>query len=305
MVKMKTFIDNNFLKSAISGTYEAKRVSIETPTGGDFAKNQTYCKICLSEALLVEDESPINFALIYSQCLNDDDDIERNAIIKTTSIWQSVIEKKIFYIDRGLSNNMILGYMDAIRKRIDVEFRTLSMEHEFLSIVSQLNNRVQLAPDLELISKKINKFKLSPYCEDQEPGDANGFRRNMRYTIEKIRKLSDKADSTDINYERVCVRNSILKNEEASISLKLLYEQVVSQDDIINLHQKEWAWASMAENYVTYTNRQDIKSSNTQESDHELRLLEINPFSHDYKTIRALNEKSKKSKEGTDLVSFA
>jgi hypothetical protein len=305
MVKMKTFIDNNYLKSAVGGTYTAKRVSIETPTGGDFAKNQAYCKICMSEAMLIEDESPINFSLIYSQCLNDDDDIERNAIIKTTSAWQSVIDKKIFYIDRGLSNGMVLGYLDALRKGISVEFRTLSIENAFLDIVRNLNNKIQLAPELELLSKKINKLKLSSYCKDQEQGDANGFRQNMRYTIDKIKELDSLMGGHDLNYERACVRNSILHNDEAAISLKLLYNQVISQNDAINTHQKEGAWSSIAESHVTYTNRQDNKDSNKLAKGHELRVLEVNPFSHDYKIIRSLNEKNKRTWQEADLASFA
>lgn len=286
---MRTIVATQNFKSRDPGV-EFKRVSIETPNGGDIQKNKDYLRLCLRESVMSSQESPVSFIMMYSQSLNDDDDIERNAIIRSAAAWQDKVEKKVFCIDRGLSNNMILTYLDALRRGMQVELRTLCEDPAIIELVKSCNTSALSAPDLDKLSKKLNQRKTSFLCNEQEPGDATNFRQSKHVQIGILKGISGQTLSDQHYYERMILRDSIMKHSEAPISFELLYGQVLLNQEINKVGFKQLTWMSEADKVVLYTTTMSNGRHDDISKSPNLRVLDINRFSYELKTIKALNE---------------
>lgn len=109
-----------------------KRVILESPFAGkgdtpeaieaDRKMNVKYARAAMQHALS-RGEAPMVSHLLYTQCLNDDNEFERDLGIHAGLAWGEVCEKTVVYVDRGISRGMQLGIDTATTLGRQIETR--------------------------------------------------------------------------------------------------------------------------------------------------------------------------------------
>lgn len=102
-----------------------KLIILESPYAGEVEKNTEYARKCMRDAILNHKEAPMASHLLYTQCLDDLNPIEREIGINAGLAFKSVINKTVVYTDLGISKGMQYGIDDAINNGRQVEYRTL------------------------------------------------------------------------------------------------------------------------------------------------------------------------------------
>lgn len=102
-----------------------KLIILESPYAGDVEKNTEYARKCMRDAILNHNEAPMVSHLLYTQCLDDLNPIERQIGIDAGLSFKSVINKTVVYTDLGISKGMKYGIDDAIKNGREVEYRKL------------------------------------------------------------------------------------------------------------------------------------------------------------------------------------
>lgn len=87
-----------------------RRVIIESPYAGDVERNLAYLRRCLADSL-ERGEAPFASHGLYTQpgVLNDDVPEERDHGIRAGFAWAEVADARVFYVDLGWSNGMLLA----------------------------------------------------------------------------------------------------------------------------------------------------------------------------------------------------
>lgn len=102
------------------------RVIIESPFNGtpdEIKLNIEYAQLCLKKSLEAG-EAPFASHLLYTQVLDDSIHTERRRGIDASKPWYEVVDKVAFCVDRGISNGMIEGAVQAVRSGLDFSFRS-------------------------------------------------------------------------------------------------------------------------------------------------------------------------------------
>lgn len=101
-------------------------VIVESPYAGDVEENIRYARKCLRDCLN-KGEHPFASHLLYTQEGILDDNIleERKWGIDSGLEWAGKADKTVVYIDRGISNGMLYGMMDAVKAGRPIEIRML------------------------------------------------------------------------------------------------------------------------------------------------------------------------------------
>lgn len=161
---------------------------IETPFKSDDIvlrnENILYTNL-VSRVLMKQGTSPLFFHTLYTQHLDDDNKEERSLGLEMSFMHHSHVDKKIVAVDRGISQGMRLGIMDAQSKGIPIEYTSLDPElndkligksfDEATDIVSNLipndlgdlsDYRTYCLEDINTIKKIITTFfaPLTNYC---------------------------------------------------------------------------------------------------------------------------------------------
>lgn len=235
-------------KQQISGM---PRTMIESPLGGDYQRNVEYAKLAMRHSLLMRGESPMAFHLLYTQCLCDNTDLERSVGIKRSFEWHTHAETKAFYIDRGFSNGMLQGYLDAQKKGIKTEFRTVSSDPTMISLVCSLNGRFQTQYELLSLSSLLKKLmKGSKKRKVGMDGDCNDFRSENASALNIIQFLeedirTDNAES--IANKRLLLRQSLLERNESPLDFDLLYIYFLETKYIYTRNEAMQSWINVAD----------------------------------------------------------
>lgn len=99
-------------------------VILESPYGGDVARNTEYARACLLDSLQ-RGEAPIASHLLHTQVLDDMRPNERELGIEAGLAWYRVAEKCVVYENFGMSRGMAEGTARARSHGVPVEFRRL------------------------------------------------------------------------------------------------------------------------------------------------------------------------------------
>lgn len=99
-------------------------IILESPYAGDVEKNVKYARICMKDALY-RNEAPMLSNLLYTQCLDDNIQDERELGINAGLAFKSVINKTVVYADLGISKGMNYGIDDAIKNNRVIEYRKI------------------------------------------------------------------------------------------------------------------------------------------------------------------------------------
>jgi hypothetical protein len=273
-------------------TIQPSRVMVESPLGGDLQRNLVYARLCMRHSLLICGESPMAFHLVYPQSLCDDTDIERSIGIGRSFEWHTAAQAKLFYIDRGFSNGMRLGYMDAIKKGIETEFRSLSKEPQISALVSKLNERAQNDSDLEAASTVLKG--LSKLVTDvlAQPGDLTDFRQHYSSELEKIGNIAKNIDHAAFEFERLSMRHSLLMHGEAPLSLALLYNQFIDDNDGFDTALAGDVWRQAADTVINYTSVSQLRADGVEDREVDFRDVPL-----ELEMIRELNDPNYSSRE--------
>jgi len=102
-----------------------KLIILESPYAGNIGENMIYAQACMRDAILNHNEAPMVSHLLYTQCLDDNDPIEREIGINAGLAFKSVINKTVVYTDLGISKGMQYGIDDALKNGREVEYRIL------------------------------------------------------------------------------------------------------------------------------------------------------------------------------------
>lgn len=101
-----------------------KRVVIESPLSGDFAKNIRYARLCGLDCIR-RGEAPYASHLLMTQFLDDALPEERKVGMEAGFAWGAVGEKVVVYQDFGISGGMKMGIDNAVNRGQDIEYRNL------------------------------------------------------------------------------------------------------------------------------------------------------------------------------------
>ena len=99
-------------------------VILESPYAGNVEFNVEYAKLCMKDSL-TRNEDPMVSHLLYTQCLDDKDPIERILGIQAGLAFKSVVNKTVVYTDLGISKGMQYGIDDAIKNNREIEYRKI------------------------------------------------------------------------------------------------------------------------------------------------------------------------------------
>lgn len=99
-------------------------VILESPYAGNVSFNVEYAKLCMKDSLN-RNEAPMVSHLLYTQCLDDKDSIQRILGIQAGLAFKSVVNKTVVYQDLGISTGMQLGIDDALKNGRTVEYRNI------------------------------------------------------------------------------------------------------------------------------------------------------------------------------------
>ena len=152
------------------GKYEGitmtKRIILESP----FANNdnnkfiENYFYLCLVARILMKkgNHSPLFFHALYTQFLNDRDKAERKLGLYNSFDWHTHGDFKLYAIDRGFSDGMLKGALDAIEKNIDIFFFTaLPKDHWISNKIDEINKEELNEKRLELGQKFISTLSAT------------------------------------------------------------------------------------------------------------------------------------------------
>ena len=90
-----------------------KRVVIESPLSGDFARNQCYARLCAIDCMR-RGESPYASHLFFTQLLNDATPEDRRLGMECGFAWGAAAELCAVYVDLGISDGMRQGIVRAV-----------------------------------------------------------------------------------------------------------------------------------------------------------------------------------------------
>lgn len=101
-------------------------VIVESPFAGDVEKNQRYARAALRDCI-TRGEAPLASHLLYTQpgVLRDEDEQERWLGMSIGWEFMRVAERVVVYVDLGVSKGMQAGIMEAYRRGMLVEQRSL------------------------------------------------------------------------------------------------------------------------------------------------------------------------------------
>lgn len=101
-------------------------VILESPYAGDVETNLTYARACVADSLS-HGEAPIASHLLYTQPGILDDSIPRQRALGIAAglAWYSAAQACVVYIDRGISQGMMIGMLRAEKLGITIERRTI------------------------------------------------------------------------------------------------------------------------------------------------------------------------------------
>ena len=146
-----------------------KRIIIESPFKNDNKNkfNDNYLYLCLVARRQMKEEkaSVLFFHALYTQFLNDNVADERLLGLLKSLEWHTFGDCKLYAIDRGVSEGMILGGEDAIKKDIKVAFYTALPENHWVSkriaeINAILDNKKRWNAGIAFVNelKEINEY---------------------------------------------------------------------------------------------------------------------------------------------------
>lgn len=104
-----------------------KRVVIESPLSGDFARNIRYARLCALDCLR-RGEAPYASHLLYTQILDDARPEDRKLGMSAGFAWNGAAELAAVYTDLGISGGMRAGIESHERCGTPVEIRSLPPE---------------------------------------------------------------------------------------------------------------------------------------------------------------------------------
>lgn len=239
---MKTILLHG--KQTVSTTEKARAsVMIESPFAGDINNNVLYARMAIVDGLYRFDEAPMAFHLLYTQSLCDASDKERKLGIDTSFRWHDNDIKKAFYVDRGFSQGMYLSFLHARENGIATSLRTMSDNKEVAQYLDELNNSAVGDKELSALRVFLDAVATGQDLRDSIAGDKTGYGKLTRSTVQRLETIERaNQDASDIgaDYERICVRESILSGR-APLSKGLMERQLgVSGDWLIH------SWADRA-----------------------------------------------------------
>lgn len=86
-----------------------KRVILESPFAGDFARNKVYLQLCICWCL-AHDLAPFASHQMYTEALDDTNPAERTLGITAGFAWWDAAEEILFFTDFGMSPGMWKAY---------------------------------------------------------------------------------------------------------------------------------------------------------------------------------------------------
>ena len=103
---------------------KTKVVCLESPYAGDVENNLKYARRAMRDSM-ERGEAPFASHLLYTQVLNDDNPIERNAGIALGYAWMDYADEVVVYKDYGISEGMMLAIERAKSNDIPVIYREI------------------------------------------------------------------------------------------------------------------------------------------------------------------------------------
>lgn len=162
------------------------KVIVESPFKNPIEKernnNLIYLNVVARKLSLSNIYNPLFFHSFYTQFLDDNNDSEREKGLTLSFEHHSDSDAKIVTIDRGISQGMVYGALDALSKGMEIQFFTLCDNS---------------TPESKAIRDKIDKINSIQIMEDR-------WSAGVKF-VEEL-KLKSTSPNELTNY-RVCAEN--------------------------------------------------------------------------------------------------
>ncbi|MDD1770974.1 MAG: hypothetical protein LUO79_07805 [Methanomassiliicoccales archaeon] len=116
-----------------------KRVVIESPLAGAFARNQRYAKLAMIDCIR-RGEAPFASHVLYPLLLNDATPEDRRLGMECGFAWAGQADLCAVYVDLGVSSGMVEGMRRAQNSKILIERRNLPPD-----LMAQLDQELAVA----------------------------------------------------------------------------------------------------------------------------------------------------------------
>jgi hypothetical protein len=137
------------------------RCIVESPFAGEIETNVEYAASVISELILNHNKAPMASHLLYTRMLHDDDSQERLIGIDAGLEYGRHAEETIICVDRGISNGMKYGVINAEKSNRLFSFFTLSKD----TLTKKEVSEIKTVEELEIWCKKqINKNPARYYA---------------------------------------------------------------------------------------------------------------------------------------------
>lgn len=167
-------------------------IILETPFKNEnkqiFVDNYLYTNAVARKLMKEDNVSSLFFHTFYTQFLNDNDPSERDLGLKSSFNYHSGADCKVYAIDRGLSNGMILGAKDAIMKNIEINF--YSVVYKDRSIIEELNiinSKSDNNERLELAIKFVEKLSQTEFAKNNKTGQLIDYNDSLSEHIVQVK----------------------------------------------------------------------------------------------------------------------
>ena len=100
-------------------------VVLESPFKGDIERNKAYLDECIHDCIINHKDSPFASHKLYTDSLDDGDEVERDIGIKCGLAWGEWAQAVVVYTDYGISDGMKTGIAHYESMGIPVEYREL------------------------------------------------------------------------------------------------------------------------------------------------------------------------------------
>lgn len=146
---------------SVLDVHKPTRVILESPFAGDFKNNVKYASDCIFSLVLKHGKAPMASHLIYTKMLDDDNPSERKIGIDAGLSYGRFADESVICVDRGLSNGIKYGILNAEKAGRPFRCFSLSDNKEIHEEISEINNlssleswvEKQMSKNSELYSK--------------------------------------------------------------------------------------------------------------------------------------------------------
>lgn len=166
-LKIETFSDfakrneNKHILCSSTAKEINKKIIVESPFAGKIEENIAYLTQAINHLIHYENVAPFASHLIYTRILDDKNIEERKYGINAGLKIGELADESYILVDRGLSNGMKYGILDAVKNKRPYKLYTIQKNENLITELNEINKNISATIVEDFFNKKqeSKKFK--------------------------------------------------------------------------------------------------------------------------------------------------